>query len=102
MRVAGIREIRSNTAELLGGNEAVLVTRTLAQLAEAESPIRIVATVPVRECAWKMFEILSQLFLLKDHGSAADRPEAEKLLQDLQPVILQFCDAAAGELGIKG
>jgi len=27
MRVAGIREIRSNTAELLGGNEAVLVTR---------------------------------------------------------------------------
>jgi hypothetical protein len=27
MRVAGIREIRSNTAELLGGKEAVLVTR---------------------------------------------------------------------------
>jgi hypothetical protein len=27
MRVAGIREIRSKTAELLGGNEAVLVTR---------------------------------------------------------------------------
>jgi len=27
MRVAGIREIRSNTAELLGGDEPVLVTR---------------------------------------------------------------------------
>jgi len=27
MRVAGIREIRSKTAELLGGNEVVLVTR---------------------------------------------------------------------------
>jgi hypothetical protein len=27
MRVAGIREIRSNTAELLGGDEPLLVTR---------------------------------------------------------------------------
>jgi hypothetical protein len=27
MKIAGIREIRSNTAKLLGGNEAVLVTR---------------------------------------------------------------------------
>jgi hypothetical protein len=27
MRVAGFHEIRSNMAELLGGNEAVLVTR---------------------------------------------------------------------------
>jgi hypothetical protein len=77
-------------AQWLGEN------KTLAELAETESAIRIVATEPVRECAWKMFEILSQLFLLKDHGSAADRPEAEKLMHDLQRPILQFCDAGCG------
>ncbi|HXO40064.1 MAG TPA: hypothetical protein VN999_01350 [Thermoanaerobaculia bacterium] len=45
MRVAGITEIRSKTSELLGGNEAVLVTRH-GKISGLYLPLRDVDRIP--------------------------------------------------------
>jgi hypothetical protein len=77
MRVAGIREIRSNMAELLGGNEAVLVTRR-GKISGLYLPLRDVDRIPP-ELRRELGQVLSAH--LARHLAANGRTE-EEIQQD--------------------
>jgi hypothetical protein len=77
MRVAGIRELRSNMAKLLGGNEAVLVTRH-GKISGLFLPLGDADRIP-QELRRELGQMLSAH--LADQLAAGGRTE-EKIQQD--------------------